>query len=155
MALVTSYCSRLILCFHRFLKSPGIAFPFMALYVQRRMVLVARKGLHDSIAFYLGAKQWRIRCNRCIGLGAFMFTVLWMEKSFRIWRPGMLYVITASEDSNPSDVTSDLPYLNPSLLRMIIPFLTTLDRFGLGISRNSSTFKTLVIIEWLRIMQSN
>jgi hypothetical protein len=45
--------------FSRFLLS--IAFSFMAPSVQRRMVLVARKGLHDSIAFSFGAKkQWRM-----------------------------------------------------------------------------------------------
>ena len=53
LSLVTS---RLIFV-SRFLNSTGIAFSFMALYVQRRIVLVARKGLHDSIAFYFGANN--------------------------------------------------------------------------------------------------
>jgi hypothetical protein len=44
--------------FSRFLIS--IAFSFTASSLQRRMVLVAREGLHDSVAFKFGAKQRRI-----------------------------------------------------------------------------------------------
>jgi hypothetical protein len=74
MVVVTSYF-KINICFPAFLNWHRI--PFHG--TQRTKTAwswFARKDFtNNSIAFYFGAKQWRIGCNRCIGLGLFMFTV--------------------------------------------------------------------------------
>ena len=69
LSLVTS---RLIFCFPAFLNWHRISFHGThSTYKDAWSWLHGRDFTNDSIAFYFGAKQRRIGCNRCIGLGAF------------------------------------------------------------------------------------
>ena len=107
--LMSRITSRLILCFpFSSSASPSLSKHFT---YKRRMVLVARKGLHDSIAFCTKASNRRMGEIDALNFEIFRLTVLWMKKFWKYClrnRNALCDIFKSVRSSNASMASLDL-----------------------------------------------